>query len=37
MDTPWTTRLTVPAALGLSGRMPSDIERSNANAWANIA
>src|SRR5262249_17350418 len=37
METPFTTRLTVPAALGSSGLTPNDSERSNARDWPNMA
>ena len=37
MVTPLTTRLTVPAAFGLSGVSPRDNERSSAIDCANTA
>src|SRR6185312_1447838 len=35
MDTPWTTRFTVPAAFGMSGDSPSDSDRRSASVCAN--
>ena len=36
MDTPWTTRFTVPAAFGRSGVSPSEIDRSSASVCAKV-